>query len=140
MAPSITNQYSDGINFGDAVLRQLNVAATSGLCLRKPLHAAESLTTTCGPARQPPPHRDKPHATFGPRTKIQRGFTKKLCSNWHGHSCGDALTFSVFPKTRCQTHPRTTFRWHAHQKGTHIKNLQRKIVLMARRAFTSWTF
>ena len=39
---------SGGINFGEAQLSQSKVASTSGLCLRKPPHAADSFTTTTG--------------------------------------------------------------------------------------------
>ena len=36
-------------NFGDATFSQFNVASNRGLCLAKPPHAAESLTTTSRP-------------------------------------------------------------------------------------------
>ena len=50
---------SGGINFGDAVWSQCNVASTSGWCLRKPPQAAESLTTTSRPLTpSTAPHRN----------------------------------------------------------------------------------
>jgi hypothetical protein len=36
----MASRSSGGINFGDGHLSQSNVAATSGLCLRKPPHVA----------------------------------------------------------------------------------------------------
>jgi hypothetical protein len=48
-APPMASRSSGGTNFGEGLWSQSNVAATSGLCLFNPPHAAESLTTRSRP-------------------------------------------------------------------------------------------
>ena len=49
ITPPMGGRSSGGINFGEVQLSQFKVASTSGLCLRKPRHAAEILTTASRP-------------------------------------------------------------------------------------------